>query len=393
MSTYPLLTNAFLNLTNQCNLCCRYCFVCQNKEEMPLQVAMDAVNYLIANGKIERKTPAATFFGGEPTLRFDDIIVPVVEYVHDELGEKFDFSITTNGTLLTPERLHWMRKHRIGLLLSVDGAKETQDYNRPFHSGKGSFDRLSDILDQAVTFYPQVMFRSTLIPATVHNFYDNVRFAESRSFKNIYAIPNVYEEWDEEHVEILRQELAKYGDYYVESFINGTSCIKLMPFEKAFGKIWRINNATERRCTTDCLAQGKCGFCTNGHGAIDVHGNIYACQELPSSHGVEDPFCIGNIYSGIDQKRHEALIAMYDISMVRGANCDSCKINYICDGGCVANNYMLNGSLNVIAPIFCRWNQMLVDEAHRVAVELGLQKNELFRDRFTYMISKGGWGL
>ena len=32
-----------------------------------------------------------------------------------------------------------MKENNIGLLFSIDGDKETQDFNRPFHSGKGRF--------------------------------------------------------------------------------------------------------------------------------------------------------------------------------------------------------------------------------------------------------------
>lgn len=393
MSQYPPLTNAFLVLTNQCNLACRYCFVAQNKSEMSLDVAMDAVKYLAKNGIETGRVPNITFFGGEPTLRFDDIIVPVVNYIRQEWKRPFNISITTNGLLLTAERLHWMRKNKIGVLFSIDGAKETQDYNRPFHSGRGSFNALENTIEQITTFYPNVMFRSTVIPATVHHLYENILFAENHDFKNIYEIPNVYEEWSDEATATLKDELRKYGDHVIEAFRSNVPYIKLMPFERAFGKMWRINNTRDRRNTIDCLAQGKCGFCTNGGGAIDVHGNIYACQELPSSHGTEDPFCIGNIYDGIDEDKHQRLLSMYDVQAVRGADCEQCKLRDICDGGCVANNYMLNGSMNIMAPIYCLWNQMLVDEAHRVATILGNEENEIFREHFRKLVREGGYGL
>ena len=45
----PKITSAFLNLTNSCNLTCRYCFVEQKPEFMTLQTAKDAADFLAGN--------------------------------------------------------------------------------------------------------------------------------------------------------------------------------------------------------------------------------------------------------------------------------------------------------------------------------------------------------
>ena len=117
-----------LNVTNACNLKCKYCFV--HKEEphfMSLETAIQAVEY---GQKNKRKDSFfIVFFGGEPLLCYDTIIKPLVEYVKEK-QYNVNFSITTNGTLLTKEKVDFLKQNNFCLLFSFDGSKETQDYNR-----------------------------------------------------------------------------------------------------------------------------------------------------------------------------------------------------------------------------------------------------------------------
>jgi sulfatase maturation enzyme AslB (radical SAM superfamily) len=58
---------------------------------MSFQIADDTCKWLLSNSN----TPQIFFFGGEPTLRWDDIIVPLVEKYPE-----IEYSITTNGFVL-----------------------------------------------------------------------------------------------------------------------------------------------------------------------------------------------------------------------------------------------------------------------------------------------------
>lgn len=53
----PLITSAFLNVTNACNLRCRYCFVQQHPDYMTLQVAKDAADFLTRNAQQQGASP------------------------------------------------------------------------------------------------------------------------------------------------------------------------------------------------------------------------------------------------------------------------------------------------------------------------------------------------
>ena len=81
------ITSACLNITDACNFNCRYCFVNQAPNNMSFQVANDACQWLLKN----TEDPSIFFFGGEPTLRGDDIIIPIVQKYPN-----FKYSINNN---------------------------------------------------------------------------------------------------------------------------------------------------------------------------------------------------------------------------------------------------------------------------------------------------------
>lgn len=95
----PLITSVFLNVMNACNLACRYCFVEQHPNFMSYETARETADFLIRNAEESGDVPSINFFGGEPTLCWDSIIVPLSRYIREEYGKPFRMSMTSNCTL------------------------------------------------------------------------------------------------------------------------------------------------------------------------------------------------------------------------------------------------------------------------------------------------------
>lgn len=370
MIELPKITSAMLVVTHACNLRCRYCFVQKEPQNMTLQTAKDAAQFLIDNAKASGKSvPEINFFGGEPMLMFDNIIKPLVEWVHDELKEPFRFSITTNGTLLTDERIRFMKRHGFGLLFSMDGTKPVQDYNRPNVDGSGSFDQLKDIAHKIVAAWPNVTFRMTAIPETCNHTFESILWAAAQGFKSFFVTPNVFEQWDEVSRATLSEELLKYADYYLECKTSGAKAIQFSTFQQAFQDIKQIKLAQQRgtyRAMPKCRAEGKCGLGASRFASIHPNGNIYACQEMTSNEGKDSLFYIGSIYGGVNNERRRQLMSKYDSLPIRGEHCNECEYDCICDGGCVANNYMVTGFLNELPEMYCWWRREVLHQAMRV---------------------------
>lgn len=385
MTELPLITSVMLVVTHGCNLRCRYCFVDKKPEYMTYQTAYDAAQFLIRNAEESGKTPDINFFGGEPMLMWDEIIVPLTKYIREDYKRPFTLSMTTNGTLLNKSRIQFMKDNKIGFLLSVDGGQTTQDYNRPKANGQGSFEDVSHWFPDLLQWRPNALFRMTCIPPTCGNLYDDIRFAESQGFKSFFTVPNVFEAWDEEHKQILKEQMERYTDYYIDCYRQNTQPIRCSTMEDAFRDIPQINTAAHSdsfRTSPKCSACGKCGLGASRFASVHPNGNVYACQEMTSNAGEENIFYIGNIYTGIDEERRRSLMALYDSETAKGPNCGACLYNNICDGGCVANNYMMTGSVSHLPDMYCWWKQLVLGYAIRIMQTLGQERNELFAEKW-----------
>jgi uncharacterized protein len=131
-AAFPLQT-VVLNLTNQCNLACQYCYefgadrvaTPEGKPKfMDSGTAKAAVDMLFEQSGA-RQGLHITFFGGETLMNFP-LLKEVVEYAGGRAaGEdrSVDFSLTTNATLLTPAIIAFLAEHGIGVTVSIDGPK------------------------------------------------------------------------------------------------------------------------------------------------------------------------------------------------------------------------------------------------------------------------------
>ena len=367
MRALPEISSAMLVVTHECNLRCRYCFVQKEPESMTLETAKAAARFLIENARRAGTVPEINFFGGEPLLKFDGIMRPLTEWVHDELGERMRFSVTTNGTLLTPERTGFMKRHGFSLLLSMDGSARAQDFNRPDAAGRGTFERLRGVVPMILAAWPGTVFRMTAIPASCRFTFEGIMWAAAQGFRSFFVTPNVFEPWDDESWAALAGEMRKYADYAAESRERGVKYIRFSAFEQARSDLRAIERARERgewRALPRCRAAGKCGLGASRFASVHPDGRLFACQELTSNEG--GIFEIGSVFTGADEGKRRALMAAFDAAPARGENCEGCEYDRVCDGGCAANNYLLTGAVNRVPETYCRWKRLLLDEARRI---------------------------
>lgn len=377
----PKITSAFLNVTDDCNLRCKYCFVDKRKNYVNLKTAKDAVDFLAGNAKEAGTSPSLNFFGGEPMLIWDDIIVPLVLYT-EKRYHPFTFSITTNGTLLSKSRLQFMKDHNIGLLLSMDGAEQTQNESRPFADGSGSFNAVAKNIPTILECFPDTMFRATITPESCCRLYEDMMFAEGCGFCNIFVIPNSLENWGADDTEMLRRQMRLYADHYIHQMESGVLPILFLAMERRFPMILKRNCAIKSGSMLRSKACEKCGLGSNKNAAIGYDGSLYACQEMCTNAGSDSPFYIGSIYSGVDDSKREHLCSRFDSAPVYGDWCESCPVNRICDGGCITHNYFANGSIHRSSNISCEWERILYENAVYVMTELGKNENPLFKERW-----------
>jgi len=157
------LGSLLLQLTQDCNLRCRYCSYTDvtNKKQrrhstkyMTFALAKKGIDFFLDHS-IDKETINIGFYGGEPLLEFD-LLKKVVTYAEGiAIDKKLTFSITTNGTLITEEIMEFFINHDIRLSVSLDGPQEVHDSNRRFaNDDSGSFRKVIKILEWICGKYP-----------------------------------------------------------------------------------------------------------------------------------------------------------------------------------------------------------------------------------------------
>lgn len=144
------LKQVTLELTQRCNLRCKYCangesFHQANEngtaKDMPLEIAKAAIDYLFSHSDNEI---AVTFYGGEPLLQFE-AMKELIEYSkkkNESAKKDLTFSMTTNLVLMTREVARYLASvGEFAVLCSIDGPETMHDTYRIMHDGKGSFTR------------------------------------------------------------------------------------------------------------------------------------------------------------------------------------------------------------------------------------------------------------
>lgn len=368
----PKICGGFLNVTQKCNLACKYCFVKQQPLEIDLKTAKDAIDFYAKNSLDELEVPSITFFGGEPLLKYDEIIKPCIEYIRENYGD-YQIDITTNGTLLDEEKLIFFKNHDVGILLSIDGDKETQDYNRPYHSGEGSYKDVD--VDLYLKYYPQGTFRATLSRDMVKNLYKNYLWGEGKGYTNAAFIINSFDEWTDKDLETLESELQKVADHIIECKKAGKSYMRYHSFEeqdKNIDLIKKVSKDFFRDSGQDHPACGTCGLGANRYGSIGSSGNIYSCQEMTENPEC-DNFIIGNIYDGMKQDARAKLVQSFNSKNVDSSEkdrCEKCKLNQVCKGGCTINNYFKSGRLDTMDRSVCFYNEKCFELQRKIRGEI-----------------------
>lgn len=302
LMTHPY--HGIVSLTNRCNLNCSYCFHEQSNIDMTFEIADKAAQYLITNANIMNKKPGIGFFGGEPLLKFKDIIQPLVIKYKDI----FNWSITTNGTLLTEEIINFCTKYNIDILLSMDGGNIIQNTQRPLKKDSSnikitSFDLIKKNLSYLLLKKPNTTLRATITKFSLPYLYEIIDIANKYCFKNIALIPNGFEIWED-------------NDYCIWRDFVDQEAIKIMKhillnekLEYKFTTLLDIYNIllNQEYCPNLKNPLSSCGLGIKAIG-ISPQGNLFPCQE---NNGKSTSDSIGNIDIGIDYKKHEEYCLKY----------------------------------------------------------------------------------
>lgn len=373
------LSTLVVNVTNQCNLSCTYCYEYgadkivdtangRQPKWMSEETARASVDFLL-----RESGPVAhlTFFGGETLLNFR-VLQSAVAYAGAraaELGKQIDYSITTNATLLTPAVIEFLAEHRFGVTISIDGPPDVQDKFRVFRNGQGSYavvaPKIRDLLARHRS--RPIGARVTLTRDTldVRRIYDHlmgevgfweVGFAPATSAADRqYAMQH---EGFDAVLEQFRALAADYRDAAVDGRRHGFSNVRetLEEIHKGANKAW------------------PCGA-GMGLMGVSTSGDVALCHRFAGS----DDHRLGDVRGGVDRVAQSAFLEAHHLA--GKPDCLSCWARPLCAGGCYHEAHTRHGSTQSPNLHYCDWIRGWTDTCLTIYGDIAV-RNPAFLKQF-----------
>lgn len=341
------LNTITLQVTQQCNLRCKYCTYSgsyynriHSDKNMSTEIALKGVDYILDHSALSPRIFIG-FYGGEPLLRFD-LIKEVVEYAKkQDPSKRYHFHMTTNGTLLKKDVVEFLVANDFNLLISLDGPEEVHDANRQFaESEKGSYKvimkHLQEIKENHPDFYKKQIGFNCVLDGK-HNYTAIDKFfnhhEEVKKWRvNSSLVSDRYAK-DEKKFE------EDFGESYnYRRFLALLAGIGRIPKE-AVSKLHRreIEDLGERyfkRKLSESINETDHpgGPCIPGVRKLfmDVKGDFYPCERVSESSTATH---IGNVHEGIDVERAQKVL---NIGKLTKEQCRQCWAYRFCNM-CVAH--------------------------------------------------------
>lgn len=367
-----------LNITNQCNLACTYCYEfgadkiatpAGKPKYMTLETATASVDFLLAQSA-GRQAVHITFFGGETLMNFK-LLRQVVEYAREQVakqGRAIGFSLTTNATLLTDEIIDFLAENEIGVTVSMDGPPDLQDKRRVDKRGRGTYRIIEPKLRKLIARHKTraITARVTLtdgVTDVVRIYrhlkddlgFDEVGFAPvTNSGDQAYAL-------DDRGMDGVVADFHLLADEWLEYALRG----------QRHG----FSNVSE---TIGELIQGanKSHPCGAAIGLLGVSpsGDLSPCHRFTDA----DTHSLGHVSSGVDAAKREDFLARGHVSAKY--ECQTCWARPLCAGGCHHEAFVRYGDTGHANLHYCDWIRQWTDTCLRIYGAVSAQ-NPQFLER------------
>ncbi len=354
-----------LHLTRACNLRCSYCYAPPLAgEDMTTETARRALAF---GARHNSASCGIVLFGGEPLLRKPLIrqIIAEAQAMQQAGQGRFHFKMTTNGLLLDEEFLEFAVASDLLIAMSLDGVREAHDRHRRMPDGSPSFDRLLPKLRMLLAARPYASVLMVVNPDTAALLTESVSFLLDEGCRYLIVSLNYAGPWGEAELEELARQYERLGDLYIEWTRQGRK-FYLSPIE--------VNLSSHIQGEDVCKEHCELGI---RQISVDPRGFLFPCVQFTTA-GPESPWCIGDVFSGIDLGKRDRL---RDESQGEKEPCQQCSIRHRCHNTCGCLNWQTTGSVACVSPVLCRYEQMLVPIADRIGETLYYEQNLLFLNK------------
>ena len=391
------MSHLILNIHENCNMRCKYCSyssIYQNQKKynsrrMDSDIAIKAADFFIKNVKnVER--PVIGFYGGEPLLNFITI-TKVVEYAIKK-KEIIDFSITTNGTLLTEEIVDFFIKHKFTVFVSLDGPPPIHNRYRVYKNGTPTFFDIYKKLEMIKRKNPEYYRKKVGFSIVFHPPYDKWDelykfFTEDElvavnihiwSFVNPIGTDfykNFSHEENKKYIGFFNNWRSRYEEYLIKENYEDKDFRFL---SELFGKeIFRIHNLPKGEVRNKYLHPNR--ICYPGYykAFVSPEGFIYPCEKVGYM------LKVGDIFNGLNEDLIEETIGRYT-DLVENM-CKECWAVRLCNV-CFISAITENGFDYERKKEFCKYTLSTLEKNIKSYIKIISKNREVFNGKKFRMV-------
>lgn len=349
----PAVSALNLNLTDKCNLNCVYCYASGGDyDRITNDMSFDTFEKALDDAKdvIDQTRPFRfEFFGGEPLMN-REVIEKVLEWEKSQshTDKPIINRISTSLSFLTPELEDALVTGNFILSVSLDGTRETQNAQRPFKSGGGTYDEIIKNITRMKERAPHLVTVAR-ITAYKNAGHLSEEIEELRKL-NIFDYCSVYsaaiEDDDggklymtDEYRESYLKFAASYNDYLEDDENIFKGCLELNRY------ISHILSGTT------ALNHCRAG---SGYYTLSPDSSVHPCHRFI---GDEDMAIEGGLPA------IESTPEFWRKTVLDRDDCAKCLVRYFCGGGCKQENLISTGSPLGISEKNCQFAQLIFDAA------------------------------
>lgn len=384
----PAAFSITLNTTEDCNLRCKYCYeIDKKKRALKFEDACSFIDHVLTDpdpgnilndpDPVFRKAYdnglVVDFIGGD-SLMDVDFLDRIISYTLHKLmvtdsknarrwRGNVHFSISTNGTLFTPQVRAFCEKYRDVLLIgiSLDGCKEIHDRNRVFPNGRGS---LETILKSWPWFKKTFPISATQTKATANKdaipyLYESLKFLHEE-----LGLSHINQNFIMEDMHLTDDDLRKLD----EEMERCTEYVLEHRHELYWSMLGKDQFAYAHLSTgLDWTATGHCG--SGAMPALSVDGNIYPCiRWLPHTQVDKTDFIVGTAKDGFTHKENYLKVRQgaYRENCTKDEKCRNCDYESACSyciGGCYSEfgEFRRTTYICEVTKLLVKWSRVYWD--------------------------------
>lgn len=342
----PRIRGLVLKVASRCNLDCSYCYVYNHGDtayrEQPRLMTSSTVNLLIDRvsdycRRYRIHSFRFVFHGGEPLLAPISFYREFINKVKRILPvhTRVDYTIQTNGVLLTNDWCQALGELEIRVGISIDGPPAIHDAHRVDHRGRGSYAAAVAGLrraqgHKALRYHPGVL---SVIDPTTHPETFLEHFVSIGVKALNLLLPDGTHHKLPPHCQ-PNEMSTPYGDWLIRIFnawflLPSATRIRIRLFQQIINLILGFVESTEAIGRTHALF-----LVIETDGSIEAEDSLKVCQA-------------GITKEGMHLSTHSLASALMAPLIAQCANdyhtlptaCQHCLIREVCGGGFIVHRY------------------------------------------------------